>query len=145
MSKNSKAPNDNHIPFASRLEISLCIVFGCLNIALSAMVIHFFDSISPVIFAVAFTAIYLIEIALINFKRKTKAKVLPHKSIHDLLSEESSIVFRNMLSPLVALDSNGTILWHNDSMKGVFNSTDNVIGENIEYFLEQGTVNQLFK
>ncbi len=119
------------VPYASRFEIALCIALACLNIAVLAVICEFFETtaVFPAIFV---SLIYLLEIAVIEINHKAKQKVLPHKSIHSLLEEESSVVIKNALSPVIAVDIYGTILWYNDSMRAIIASDDTMVGQNIE-------------
>lgn len=127
--------NDNkigiiHIPYASRLEVVLYVALACFNIALAAVLITVFDyeAVLPVIFV---TLLYLIEVFAVGYRRATKLEVLPKKNIHDLLSEDGSVVFKNTLSPVVAFNSLGTILWYNDSMREALETYENYISKNI--------------
>lgn len=127
--------NDNkigiiHIPYASRLEVVLYVALACFNIALAAVLITVFDyeAVLPVIFV---TLLYLIEVFAVGYRRATKLEVLPKKNIHDLLSEDGSVVFKNTLSPVVAFNSLGTILWYNDAMREALETYENYISKNI--------------
>ena len=119
------------VPYASRFEIALCIALACLNIAILAVICEFFET-SAVFSAIFVSLIYLLEIAVIEINHKAKQKVLPHKSIHALLEEECSVVIKNALSPIIAVDIYGTILWYNDSMRAIIASDDTMVGQNIE-------------
>ena len=119
------------VPYASRFEIALCIALACLNIAILAVICEFFET-SAVFSAIFVSLIYLFEITVIEINHKAKQKVLPHKSIHALLEEECSVVIKNALSPIIAVDIYGTILWYNDSMRAIIASDDTMVGQNIE-------------
>ena len=120
-----------HIPYASRFEIALSAALACINIALVA-VISEFTEFSAAITALIFTLVYLVEIAVIGKKHRANLKVMPTKSIHRLLDEDGSIVIKNSLYPIIALDNLGTILWYNDSMRVLIQKVDTLVGENIE-------------
>ena len=120
-----------HIPYASRFEIALSTALACINIALVA-VISEFTEFSAAITALIFTLVYLVEIAVIGKKHRANLKVMPTKSIHRLLDEDGSIVIKNSLYPIIALDNLGTILWYNDSMRVLIQKVDTLVGENIE-------------
>ncbi|MBO5102127.1 MAG: DHH family phosphoesterase, partial [Clostridia bacterium] len=60
-----------------------------------------------------------------------KAEAVPKKNIHMLLSEDSSIVFKNTTSPVIAFNSLGTILWYNDAMRETLDSYENYVAKNI--------------
>ncbi len=129
MSLNNKSVKFR-IPYATRLELALTVAFGCLNIAILAILCEFLE-MSSVFPAILVALIYLVEIAVIGMRHKSNLKVLPHKDIHMLLLEEGSVVFKNSLSPIVAMDSHGTILWYNDSMRAILGADETLIGENI--------------
>lgn len=127
--------NDNkigiiHIPYASRLEVVLYVALACFNIALAAVLITVFDY-EAVLLVIFVTLLYLIEVFAVGYRRATKLEVLPKKNIHDLLSEDGSVVFKNTLSPVVAFNSLGTILWYNDAMREALETYENYISKNI--------------
>lgn len=119
------------IPYASRFEIALCIALACVNIAVLAVISEFWE-VSTVFAAIAITLVYLIEVSFIGMNHKANLKVHPSGSIHKILNEDGSIVIKNSLYPVVALDVHGTVLWYNDSMRAIIQSEDTLVGENIE-------------
>jgi c-di-AMP phosphodiesterase-like protein len=119
------------IPFASRYEIAVCIALACLNMALLALVCEFWD-ISAVIPAIFAAMLYLAEVAVLEIHHKANQKILHRKSIHQLLKEEGSVVIKNSLYPVIALDVHGTILWYNDSMRAIIPTDDTMVGGNIK-------------
>lgn len=128
--KNNKMAN-LRIPYASRLEIAVCIALACVNIAILAVACEFLKI--PTVFSAVFVALlYLLEIAAIGFRHQMNQKSLPRKSIHSLLSEEGSVVIKNSLSPVVALDAYGTVLWYNDSMRAIIQTDETLVGRHIE-------------
>ena len=127
--------NDNkigiiHIPYASRLEVVLYVALACFNIGLAAILISVFnnDAVLPTIFV---TLLYLIEVFAVGYRRATKLEMLPKKNIHELLSEDGSVVLKNTLSPVVAFNSLGTILWYNDAMREALETYENYVSKNI--------------
>ena len=131
MSEKKYKSTKFRVPYASRFEIAICIALACLNIAILALLCEFLET-SAVFSAIFVALIYLLEIAVIEINHKTKQKILPQKNIHALLEEESSVVIKNALSPVIAVDIYGTILWYNDSMRAIINSDDTMVGQNIE-------------
>ncbi len=119
------------VPYASRLEIASCIALACLNIAILAVLCEFLE-VSAVFSAILVALAYLIEVAVIGLNHKSNLKMLPRKNIHRLLDEDGSIVIKNSLLPVVALDIHGTVLWYNDSMRAIIPSEDTMVGENID-------------
>ena len=128
--KNENKNSLLNIPYASRFEVVLYIALACFNIVLVAALMNAFD-IPAVLPAVFVALVYLAEVALIGYKRATKLRSLPKKNIHELLSEEGSVVFKNTTSPVVAFDSFGTILWYNDAMREALDSYENYVSRNI--------------
>lgn len=145
MSKNTKFFGKMRIPYASRLEFVIAIALACLNLIIFAVLTEFLKDISPAFFAVGLTIIYLIEITLLGLMRAAEAKMLHKRDIHDLLEEDGSVVIKNSLSPIVALDSHGTILWYNDSMRATRPDGENLVGDNINNLLDEEAASDLFE
>ena len=131
MSLKDKKSVNYRIPYASRFELMLCISLACLNIAVLAIVCEFVK-ISNALVAVLVTLAFLGEVAIIGVNHRANQKVYHRRSIHRLLSEDGSIVIKNSLYPVVALDMYGTILWYNDSMRALLPSEETLVGGNIE-------------
>ena len=132
--KNEKDNQSMHIPYASRQDMILYAALGLLNIALVAIFCQFLP-IPPVFVALIFGALYLAEVAVIGVRRVAKSRIYPTKSIHGLLGEEGSVVFKNATSPIIIFDFHGTVLWYNDAMRAALNSYNNYIGEKISEVL----------
>ena len=128
--KNEKDNQNLHIPYASRQDMILYAALGVLNIALVAILCTFVP-IPPVFIALVIGAIYLGEVAIIGIRRIAKSRIYPTKSIHGLLGEEGSVVFKNATSPIIIFDFHGTVLWYNDAMRSALDSYNNYIGEKI--------------
>ena len=129
---SNKRDNQNmHIPFASRQDMILYASLGLLNLVLVAVFCEFLTFIEPIFIALIIGLIYLVEISAIGIHRMKKTVVYPTKSIHGLLGEEGSVVFKNSRSPIVIFDFRGTILWYNDSMRTALDSYTNYVGESI--------------
>jgi len=129
--KNSK-PAKYRIPYATRFEIAICIALACINIALLALFCELFSNISAVFPAIFTVLLYLLEVALIGANHKSNLKIYPRQNIHYLLNEEGSVVIKNSLYPVIAVDIHGVILWYNDSMRAIMNAEDTMVGRNIE-------------
>ncbi len=133
--KNEKDNQNLHIPFASRQDMILYAALGVLNIALVAILCEFMSFVEPIIIALVIGAIYLGEIAVIGVRRIKKSRMHPTKSIHGLLGEEGSVVFKNSRSPIIIFDFHGTVLWYNDAMRDALDSYTNYIGQKIDEVL----------
>ncbi len=134
--KNEKDNQNLHIPFASRQDMILYAALGVLNIALVAIFCEFLTFIEPIFIALVICAIYLLEIAVIGIRRIARSRMYPTKSIHTLLGEEGSVVFKNSRSPIIIFDFHGTILWYNDAMRVALDSYNNYIGEKISEVMD---------
>ena len=119
-----------NIPFASRGEIVLVVILGCVNIALVALISSLF-LLDAIFVAIAAAVLYLAEIALIMTKHNATVTVIPGKNIHSLLKEEGSTVIKKMTSPVIAFDYYGTVLWYNDAMRAAIGPDVNFVGTDI--------------
>ena len=133
--RNENSNEKLHVPYASKLDMVLYAALGILNIAIVAIMAKFLPFIDPVFIAISIAVVYLFEVAFIAYRRMSKSKSAPERSIHGLLGEDGSVLFKNSKSPIIAFDLHGTILWYNDAMREVVNSYDNYIGENITELL----------
>ncbi len=143
MSKLTNSSEKKHIPYASRRELAVACVLGCLNIVLCALFSFFFNE-EVAFISVAFIIIYMIEIAVMGFKHKSVQKILSRINIHDLLLEEGSVVIKNSKSPIIALDIHGTILWYNDAMRLILSDEVNFVGENITSVFDDEKYSDIF-
>ena len=133
--KNERENQSIHVPYASRRDMILYAGLAVLAIALVAIFCEFVPVIEPVFSALIFGALYLGAVSFISIRRIAKSRIYPTKSIHGLLAEEGSVVFKNSKSPIIVFDSHGTILWYNDAMRAALNSFDNFIGLKISEVL----------
>ena len=124
-----------NIPYASRLDMVLYAALGCLNMAL-LIVLTKFTSTDVAVWALLLTAAYAGEITVIYFLRSKKSMVYSAESIHSLLDEEGSTVFKNTKSPTVAINERGLILWYNDAMRAIADGAENYIGKDIATLVE---------
>ncbi len=129
--KNEKDNQSLHIPYASRRDMILYAALGVFGIALVALFCEFVTVLEPVFVALIVGLLYLGAVAFISIRRIAKSRIYPAKSIHGLLAEEGSTVFKNSTSPIIIFDFHGTVLWYNDAMRSALNSYNNFIGEKI--------------
>ncbi len=154
MSNLNKKTNNNTVPYASRRDIALTVMFGCMNFVLLAASILIYiltradgeviRVIYPVLIPMTFAALYLCEIAFIYIARRSKAKISPKASIYDLLMEDGSIIFKNTIHPTVVFDSRGTILWYNESMREALPLSENLVGDKVERIFSIDSMDKLF-
>ncbi len=144
MSNKSGFTDKRNIPYISRIELAICVVLACVNILLFALFSIFAGGVHPAIYAFAFTALYLIEVAIVGIHRSSNADIAHNVDIHELLMENGSVVLKNSLSPIIALDSNGRVLWHNEAMRAIIPYEENIIGENVDELLGDDIKNDLF-
>ncbi len=133
--KKEKQNQSLHVPYASRQDMILYAAFGVLGIALVAIFCEFVPVLEPIFVALIFGALYLGVVAYISIRRIAKSRIYPTKTIHGLLAEEGSVVFKNAKSPIIIFDFHGRILWYNDAMRGILDPYSNFIGEKISEVL----------
>ena len=133
--KNEKDNQNLHVPYASRQDLILYAALGLLSIALVALFCEFVPVIEPIFVALIFGLLYLGAVALIAVRIVAKSRIYPTKSIHGLLAEEGSVVFKNAKSPIVIFDFHGTILWYNEAMRAILDSYTNYIGNKVSEVL----------
>ena len=146
MDSNKKS---QHIPIVSKAQLALCVVLCPLCITLYALLREYYDFNSTFL-AVLVSFVYLIAVALIAAYHAKYEKNLPVAGLTDLLSEQGSRVFKNSTSPVIVIDSYGTLLWYNDAMHAVADPHGNFIGSNIVSIFDEklekpGLTNQTVK
>lgn len=119
-----------HVPYASRFDLVVYVALGCLNIAIAALLSSLLN-IDEVLLAVTTTLLYLLEVAVINLRRSSLSDMLPEASIHSLLHEGGSVVFKNSSAPVVTFDMQGRVLWYNDAMAEVLPDGDSYVGKDL--------------
>ena len=132
-----------HIPYASRLQIvtagALCPVF----LTVLALV-NQYTSLPPVFSAIGFTLLYLLIVALMMLEGSQHIKSASVVGLQELLSEKGSLVFRNSTSPVIVVDSYGTVLWYNDALRDLVDQHGNFIGVPIEELLDNSITEDNF-
>ena len=132
MSNNNS--NKRHIPFASRIQLAICVALCPLFIVIYT-VINEFTEIKPVFTATMLSILYLVVVAIVAEYRIKNASSIPSARLQELLEEQSSIILKNALSPMLVMDSYGTILWYNRAMHDIVEGKENFIGSNITMLL----------
>ena len=127
MDSNNKT---KHIPFASRTQLALCVVLCPLCITLYALLREYYE-INAIFLAVLVSFLYIAAVSVIASHHKKHEKNLPVLGVQELLSEQGSRVFKNSTSPVILMDSYGTLLWYNDAMHSVIDPHGNFSGSNI--------------
>ena len=144
MHNKSNFNDKKNVPYISRVEFAICVALACANILLFALFTIFASKVHAAFYAFAFIALYLIEISIIGIHHASNATAANNAEIHELLMENGSVVLKNSLSPIIALDANGTILWYNDRMRSIIPYADNVVGENIDELIGDEIKSNLF-
>ena len=129
MQKNDKK-KQRHIPYASRAQLAASVGIACFNIALLALLVAF-TSLPPVVCAVVVILLFLGEITALGAYIASRIKIAPADSIHSLMSEEGSAVFRRTKKPVLTFNSQGRVLWYNDAMREILPSDTNFVGKNV--------------
>lgn len=135
MNKNDKK-RMIHIPYASKAETVLYISLACGNIAMATALSVFIDRNYLALIALAFVFIYLLEVSLIGYAKTRIATSKPTGSLHEMLSEGSSVVLKQSDSPVIAFDGYGTILWYNEAMSSLLDPGENYIGRNTSEIID---------
>lgn len=129
MQKNEKNQRV-HIPYASRRELIAAICLSFVDIAAMALLLTLTD-IPPVIPAAAISAIFLLEMILLTLRVRSRVHIAPAESIHALMNEEGSVVFRTTDKPVITFDRSGKVLWYNDALRDVLPPEANFVGRSV--------------
>ncbi|MBQ2738450.1 MAG: DHH family phosphoesterase [Clostridia bacterium] len=131
--------NTNHITealFATRRDIVLCVILGCVNLLLFGIMCEFTE-ISVALIALGVIALYVLEATIIGIRRRESHTHAPVAALDALLDEDLAVVIRNTDSPAFIFDSYGTILWYNEAMHSILDKRGNFLGENISRLIEK--------
>ena len=129
MQKNEKNQKV-HIPYASRRELIAAICLSFVDIAAMAILLTLTDS-PPVIPAVAISVIFLVEMILLTLRVRSRVHIAPAESIHALMREDGSVVFRTTDKPVITFDRSGKVLWYNDALRDVLPPETNFVGRSV--------------
>lgn len=127
MDSNNKK---GHIPFASRTQLALCVILCPLCITVYALLRENYKS-NAAFLAILVSFLYIAAVAVIATYHTKRETNLPILGLQDLLSEKGSRVFKNSTSPIIVIDSYGTLVWYNDAMHSIIDPHGNFIGSNI--------------
>ncbi|MBQ9070258.1 MAG: DHH family phosphoesterase [Clostridia bacterium] len=128
--------NKKHIPYASRTQLSICVMLSPIAITLYALIKEY-TNIDSAFLAVGISLLYLLTVSLVAAYHSQYVKSLPSHDIEKLLQETGSSVFKTTSSPVIAVDSYGTVLWYNDSMHVILDEHGNYVESNISSLLEK--------
>ena len=137
--KNGK----NYVPYASRTEISLAVLFGCLAILLYVLLSALTD-IPVSLLATGVILLYLLSILAIAFFHASNVRVSSSYGIYSLLSEEGAVVLKNTASPVLVIDAFGKILWYNEAARAVFPDRENYIDRAVSELFGEAVVPEFF-
>ncbi len=129
MQKNEKNQKV-HIPYASRRELIAAICLSFVDIAAMALLLTLTE-IPPVIPAVAISALFVLEMVILSIRVRSRVQIAPEESIHALMGEEGSVVFRTTDKPVITFDRSGKVLWYNDALRGILPPETNFVGRAI--------------
>lgn len=132
----SRSKDNKHIPYASKLQLIICIVLCPIFLALYA-VLRDLTKIDSVFLAIAIALLYLLSVSLVIMYHGKRIESMPVENLEEFMAEKGSLVFRNSTSPIVILDSYGTVLWYNDTFKDILPEESNYIGSNISTFISK--------
>ena len=129
MQKNEKNQKV-HIPYASRRELIAAICLSFVDIAAMALLLTLTE-IPSVIPAVAISALFVLEMVILSIRVRSRVQIAPEESIHALMGEEGSVVFRTTDKPVITFDRSGKVLWYNDALRGILPPETNFVGRAI--------------
>lgn len=110
----------------SRTELSLAVFFGGFNMLLLAVLSAMTEV--PLYFSVpGAIAVYLIEVALLGFRRKIYAKAAPDADVAALLHEQGATVLFHTRYPVFVYNASEKILWYNDAAREILPQDENYI------------------
>ncbi len=110
----------------SRTELTLAVFLGCFQMLLLAILTALSDI--PLYFsAPVAVGLYLVEVALIGFRKKISARVAPDEGIAKLLEERGITVLKNTHYPVFVSDGGERILWYNDAARNLLPADENYI------------------
>ena len=129
MQKNDKN-KQRHIPYASRGELTLAIILACVCIAALSLLVALTD-MPPFIPIITVSAVFVVGTVWLLFYVKSRSRISPEGSIHSLMSEEGSKVFRSTDNPVITFNLEGRVLWYNDAMRGVLPADVNFVDRKV--------------
>ena len=131
----------NHrIPFASRTEMMLLIVFGIIHLGIFAVLVSFTE-LSPYYIAIALALLYFIEILYLRREGDKRLSIAADKGIYALMEEQSMGVLRNTTSPVLVFDKQGVILWANSVALSLFSDDGTPVGKHLDTMISDGEFN----
>ena len=129
MQKNDKN-KQKHIPYASRGELTLAVILAAVCIAALSLLVALTD-MPPFIPIIIVSAVFVAGTVWLLFYVKSRSRTSPERSIHSLMSEEGSEVFRSTDKPVITFNLEGRVLWYNDAMRGVLPADVNFVDRKV--------------
>jgi len=119
-----------HVPYASRLQLALSVALCPVCIVLYALLSEIVTW-DRVFLAVGITLIYLLSVVFIATYHNKYHTSMPTACLEALMEERGSMIIRNTATPVITLDSYGTVLWYNQAMSEILDDHGNFVGFNI--------------
>ena len=132
MSNNDK--KIKRVPYATKAETILYVVFACLFI-IAVAVLGYATEIDILVWATAAVLLYLVIVSVIGFARKKTSSYVPSKTIYQMLEETAGKVIKDTQMPTLAINSYGTILWYNEALAEKLTPDENFVGRNASEIL----------
>ncbi len=123
--------NKMHIPYASRMQIAVCVAL-CPACIIIYTLLNEFTRLESAFSAIILSILYLVCVALIFAYDKAHMSNVPNSKLSGIMDEKLSIVLKNSFSPAIVMDSYGTVLWYNGVMHDILGDKLNYIGKNIK-------------
>lgn len=132
---NNNENEKRHIPFASKTQLAVCIALCPLVIVIFALLVTY-TQLNAVFAAIGLCLLYLLAVALVSLHHYQYVRSESVAELQALLDESGSLVFKNSTSPILIMDSYGSVLWYNDAMRELTDSRGNFIGNNINVLFD---------
>lgn len=115
------------------------IVFGALFCGVTAMY-DFVLAVAEFIFIMLFAVG-----KFFYYKAKHEKLLYKVKTVSDELSFSEGKAFEILSVPCIVVESNGSIIWFNDSFKGTFNISEDVSVSNLKELLRKNSIDKLLE
>lgn len=122
------------IPYATKAETIMYVVFACLFI-IAVAVLGYATEIDILVLAIIAVLLYLAIVSVIGFARKKTSNYVPSKTIYRMLEETAGKVIKDTQMPALAINSHGMILWYNEALAEKLPQDENFVGRNASEIL----------
>ena len=129
MNKNDKNKR-GHVPYASKGELAISVGLASVSIATLSLLVALTD-MPPFIPIIIAAAVFIAGTVGLMILIKSRSRISAERSIHLLMSEQGSEVFRTTDKPVITFNREGRVLWYNDAMRDVLPADQNFIDRRV--------------